>query len=69
MIAQMLMPRPDLNEQARVAAILRSTENLISEGAQTLGKLHRIKAGLMQDLLTGNRRVTGLLGTRETVTA
>lgn len=69
MIAQMLIPKPDPAEQSRLVAVLRGAEVLVIDGAAVLAKLRRLKTGLMQDLLSGNRRVSALLEQREAVTA
>ena len=61
MIAKMLVPTPGPDEQAKVENILRSSAKAIDEHTVALQKLRHLKAGLMQDLLTGNRRVTPLL--------
>ena len=51
--------RPD--EQAKIAANVLASENAIAQSFIELTKLKRLKTALMQDLLTGNRRVTALL--------
>ena len=62
MIAKMLVPKPGRDEQAQLVNILRSSAKPIDEHTASLRKLRHLKAGLMQDLLTGDRRVTALLG-------
>ena len=62
MIAKMLVPKPRLHEQVQVVNILRSSVKTIDDHTAALRKFRHLKAGLMQDLLTGNRRVTALLG-------
>jgi type I restriction enzyme S subunit len=53
---------PKKYEQLTIAARLQDIQtNLDNTGCQ-LGKLRRLKTALMQDLLTGKRRVTCLLG-------
>jgi len=70
MIAKMLIPKPEPEEQSRIAAILRSAEDTISGHRSALDKLRSLKTGLMQDLLTGKVRVTPLLEKKqEAVTA
>lgn len=49
------------NEQEKIENILWKIDQNLSEEKQKLTKLKRIKAGLMQDLLTGKVRVTHLL--------
>ena len=62
MIAKMLVPTPGRDEQVQVVNILRSSANSIDDHTSALRKLRHLKAGLMRDLLTGDRRVTALLG-------
>ena len=52
---------PPVEEQRRIASILRALDAREAETRQSLSKLRHLKAGLMQDLLTGRRRVTPLL--------
>lgn len=46
-----------ITEQERIANILSSIDNKIEKEETYLNKLHKIKVGLMQDLLTGNKKV------------
>ena len=62
MIAKMLVPKPGRDEQAQLVNILRSSAKTIDDHTAALLKFRHLKAGLMQDLLTGDRRVTALLG-------
>ena len=62
MIAKMLVPKPGRDEQAQLVNILRSSAKTIDDHTAALRKLRHLKAGLMQDLLTGDHRVTALLG-------
>ena len=62
MISKMLVPIPGRDEQAQIVNILRSSAKAIDDHTAALRKLRHLKAGLMQDLLTGDRRVTALLG-------
>ena len=62
MIAKMLVPKPGRDEQAQLVNILRSSAKTIDDHTAALRKIRHLKAGLMQDLLTGDRRVTALLG-------
>ena len=61
MIADMLIPQPNQEEQQRSAAILQEVETVLSEYAKSAEKLRALKTALMQDLLTGNVSVTPLL--------
>ena len=62
MITKMHVPKPGRNEQAQVVNILRTSAKKIGDHTASLRKLRHLKAGLMQDLLTGDRQVTALLG-------
>jgi len=48
---------PELGEQRRIAAVLNDAEDQIAEHAQSIIKLRTEKKALMQQLLTGKRRV------------
>ena len=52
---------PPLEEQKRIAEILLTAEKMINDEAAYLGKLNYLKQGLMQDLLSGQVRVSSLL--------
>jgi type I restriction enzyme S subunit len=52
---------PPVDEQRRIDVILRSTTDQCSELKSDVDKMLRLKMALMQDLLTGKRRVTLLL--------
>ena len=54
-------PLPPLSEQQRIAAILSQIDEVIEKETQYRDKLKRLKAGLMQDLLTGKVRVNKLI--------
>jgi type I restriction enzyme S subunit len=56
------IPWPDETEEfERVRNILGSASDALKEGFVTLNKLRVLKTALMQDLLTGRKRVTTLL--------
>lgn len=61
MIADMLIPKPTLEEQQKSAAILREVETVLSKYEKSAEKLKALKSALMQDLLTGRVSVTPLL--------
>jgi type I restriction enzyme S subunit len=61
MIAKMLIPKPSQEEQVQSVEILRKAEILEVDSTETLSKLRSLKTALMQDLLTGKKRVTPLL--------
>jgi len=58
--------RPPIDEQWRILSILQSVAEGILEMAMSKAKLQSLKTGLMQDLLTGNVRVTALLNDPKT---
>jgi type I restriction enzyme S subunit len=60
-IRRLLVPVMGLCEQKRIAEILDSSTQQTNEQCRRLGKLRSLKAALMQDLLTGRKRVTALL--------
>ncbi len=51
----------DLKEQNEITEIISSSENVIQDYTIELNKLKSIKTGLMQDLLSGKKRVTHLI--------
>lgn len=53
------IPLPPLEEQRRIAAILSTVDEKLELERKRKEKLNRIKRGLMNDLLTGKRRVKG----------
>jgi type I restriction enzyme S subunit len=60
-IKNLLIPKVEIEEQRRIAEILDATTQKGSEFQQRLAKLRSLKTALMQDLLTGRKRVTELL--------
>ena len=62
-------PWPSVDEQRRIVRTVAQQSEQIVRKEACLAKFRRAKAGLMQDLLTGNRRVTALLEQREGATA
>ena len=67
-VKRLLLGMPSLHEQERLANRFEGLEKTTYATSRALAKLKSTKAGLMQDLLTGNRRVTALLEQREEVT-
>ena len=59
--SRILLPRPPLPEQERIASVLSQVDAVIEKETAYRDKLSRIKQGLMEDLLTGKVRVTTLL--------
>ena len=51
----------DKIEQKKIAAIINNADDVISQLNNELRKLQSLKTGLMQDLLSGKKRVTHLL--------
>ena len=60
-IRKLFVPITKPSEEARIAEILDTNSNRVSDLYSRLGKLHSLKTALMQDLLTGKKRVTSLL--------
>jgi type I restriction enzyme S subunit len=56
-----VMPIPEKLEQTRVVTRLDTAEEQVVSNRKIVHKLRSLKTGLMQDLLTGRRRVTALL--------
>jgi len=50
--AQMSFPRPSLEEQQKIYSVLKANDDVIRAQQGYLQILHRVKTGLMQDLLT-----------------
>ena len=67
-VKRLLLGMPSLHEQERLANRFEGLEKTTYATYRALAKLKSTKAGLMQDLLTGNRRVTALLGQRDRIT-
>lgn len=69
-VRNLILPWPsDDSEFARIYSGIRQVTDYLIASQTSLGKLRRLKTGLMEDLLTGNRRVTPLLEQREGVAA
>jgi type I restriction enzyme S subunit len=58
---------PSVDEQNRIATTLDRCIQTCDLHVRTLEKLRHLKTGLMQDLLTGKRRVTALLEQQDEV--
>ena len=53
--------RPPIDEQKRIFRVIAEQERLLALVTSDLRKLNKLKTALMQDLLTGKKRVTALL--------
>jgi type I restriction enzyme S subunit len=56
-INRFIMPLPPLPEQKQIAEILSGVDAVIRQNSDLVAQLKQTKAGLMQDLLTGRKRV------------
>jgi type I restriction enzyme S subunit len=66
-IKELLFSKPPLEEQLIILSILHSKAEGIRKTRSSLAKLRTLKTALMQDLLTGKKRVTPLLNETEVV--
>lgn len=57
-----LIPLPPLAEQEKIAEILSTWDKAIEKQTQLIQKLELRKKGLMQQLLTGKKRLPGFIG-------
>lgn len=62
MIADMLIPLPDIEEQKKIAEALSDIDKLISTLEKQIAKKKLVKQGTMQDLLTGKKRLPKYTG-------
>ena len=58
------IPLPPLPEQKKIAEILSTVDEVIEKVDKAIEKTERLKKGLMQELLTGRKRVKGFVGLR-----
>ena len=65
----LLVMVPDINEQEIIENLLILQSSAIDELAENQQKLRSTKTALMQDLLTGKKRVTALLNDTEEITS
>ncbi len=54
--------RPPLSEQRRIAEVLSDTDDYISSLKKLIAKKESLKQGVMQELLTGKKRLPGFTG-------
>lgn len=66
-INSLLIPLPPLPEQKKIAQILSTWDDAISNTEQLIEKLKLRKKGLMQELLTGKTRLKGFTGKWKTM--
>jgi type I restriction enzyme, S subunit len=64
-LRKMTLPIPPADEQTRIGQVFAQHNHCYNETLAALKKLRLLKIALMQDLLTGKRRVTALLGKPE----
>lgn len=57
LLKSLKLPLPRIVEQKKIAEILTTVDKRLERLNQKKGKLQRVKKGLMQDLLTGKKRV------------
>ena len=58
------VPAPSISEQKRISQVLGQIDAAVQGTEVALQKLRLLSTGLMQDLLTGKRRVIALLGSQ-----
>lgn len=68
-INNFMMKVPPIQEQKNIGQFLAVWDERIKSEANKLVKLHSLKIGLMQDLLTGKKRVITLLNETEEITS
>jgi len=56
-IQKLFVPKPKLEEQQKIASIFSAIDEKIEKERQKKEELEKLKKGLMQDLLTGSKRV------------
>ena len=66
-VKRLLLAMPSPHEQERLAERCEALERTTYATSRALAKLSSTKAGIMKDLLTGDRRVTALLGNAKQV--
>jgi len=68
-VKNLLAVVPNKGEQARIADRLDQMSSVTKRSIEALEKLRSLKTALMQDLLTGKKRVTPLLESEKEATA
>ena len=67
LIKNLIVPIPPLPEQRRIAEALSDVDELIASLEKLIEKKKALKQGVMQELLTGKRRLPGFSGEWESV--
>lgn len=62
------VPVPGKHEQESICSALQTHESILEAEVKALSEMHKIKSGLMDDLLTGRVRVTPLLDQAQSTT-
>ncbi|WAV90923.1 restriction endonuclease subunit S [Oxalobacter aliiformigenes] len=65
--AAFLFPVPSLKEQKAIAGVLSEMDVLIDSTGELIAKKQAIRDGMMEDLLTGKKRLPGFEGSGKTV--
>lgn len=60
-LRSIVIPVPQMKEQMRISGLMDAAENAVKQTTSASQKIRSLKDGLMQDLLTGKKRVTPLL--------
>jgi type I restriction enzyme S subunit len=60
-LQKIFIPLPSLHEQQKIAEILTTVDERLELLRKRKERLERTKKGLMEDLLTGKKRVTELI--------
>ena len=67
LLSKVIIPIPkDLSEQHSISVVISDTEELVNQFQTLIEKKKNIKQGVMQELLTGKRRLEGVDGEWET---
>ena len=62
LLKKLLIPAPPLGEQRSIAQAVSDVERHLDSTEQLIAKKRAIKQGMMQELLTGRKRLPGLSG-------
>jgi type I restriction enzyme S subunit len=67
-VRYLAIKQPPINEQQKIITILGEVRRALNWHNQDKSKLHSLKTALMQDLLTGKKRITTILNDTEKIT-